>query len=71
MALDKEQKRMVQAFAGTGLGMVAGTLLYYACSGKFVESWTDALSISVLNLLIVIGLGALFIFGSKTPKKDK
>lgn len=71
MALDNEQKRMVKAFAGTGLGMVAGTLLYYACSGKLVESWTDALSISVLNLLIVIGLGTLFIFGSKTPKKDK
>ena len=63
MALDKEQKRMVKAFAGT--------LIYYACSGKLSESWTDALSISVLNLLIVIGIGTLFIFGSKTPKKDK
>jgi hypothetical protein len=49
--------------------MVAGTLIYYACSGK-LESWTDALLLSGMDLLIAIGMGALFVLGSKIPKKD-
>lgn len=69
MALDSEQKRVLKAFAGAGLGMVAGTLIYYACSGK-LESWTDALLLSGMDLLIAIGMGALFVLGSKIPKKD-
>ena len=71
MALDSEQKRVLKAFAGAGLGMVAGTLIYYACSGK-LESWTDALLLSGmdLHLLIAIGMGALFVLGSKIPKKN-
>lgn len=69
--LDKEQKRVLKACAGAGLGMVAGTLIYYACSGKLMESWTDALILSVLNLLVAFGTGSLFVFGSKTPKKDE
>ena len=69
MKLDSEQKRVLKAFAGSGLGMVAGTLIYYACSGK-LESWTDALLLSGMYLLIALGMGALFVLGSKIPKKD-
>ena len=69
MKLDKEQKRVLKAFTGAGLGMVAGTLIYYACSGK-LESWTDALILSALDLLIVSVMGTLFVLGSKTPKKE-
>ena len=70
MALDSEQKRVLKAFAGSGLGMVAGTLIYYVCSGK-LESWTDALLLSGMDLLIVLAIGALFFLGSKIPKKDE
>ncbi len=70
MALDSEQKRVLKAFAGSGLGMVAGTLIYYVCSGK-LESWTDALLLSGMDLLIVLAIGALFVLGSKIPKKDE
>ena len=68
--LDSEQKRVLKAVAGSSLGMIAGTLVYYACSGK-LDSWNDALILSGLYLLIAIGLGALFVFGSKIPKKDE
>ena len=69
MELDREQKRVHKAFAASGLGMIAGTLIYYACSGK-LESWTDALILSGIYLLIAIGMGAFFVLGSKIPKKD-
>ena len=69
MALDKEQKRVLKAFVASGLGMIAGTLIYYACSGK-LESWTDALILSGIYFLIAIGMGAFFVLGSKIPKKD-
>ena len=69
--IDSGQKRVLKAMAGAGLGMIAGTLIYYVCSGKIMESWIDALSISVLNLLITFGIGSLFVFGSKTPKKGE
>ena len=69
MALDREQKRVLKAFAASGLGMIAGTLIYYACSGK-LESWTDALLLSGIYLLIAIGMGAFFVLGSQIPKKD-
>ena len=67
--LDREQKRVLKAFAASGLSMIAGTLIYYACSGK-LESWTDALILSGIYLLIAIGMGAFFVLGSKIPKKD-
>lgn len=70
MKIDSEQKRVLKAVAGSCLGMIAGTLVYYACSGK-LDSWADALILSGLYLLIAIGLGALFFFGSKIPKKDE
>ena len=69
MKLDSEQKRVLKAFATSGLGMIAGTLIYYACSGK-LESWTDALILSGIYLLIAICMGAFFVLGSKIPKKD-
>ena len=69
MKLDSEQKRVLKAIVGSGSGMVAGTLIYYACSGK-LESWTDALLLSGMYLLIAIAMGAFFILGSKIPKKD-
>ena len=69
MKLDSEQKRVLKAFVASGLGMIAGTLIYYACSGK-LESWTDALILSGIYLLIAIGMGAFFVLGSKIPKKD-
>jgi hypothetical protein len=70
MKLDSEQKRALKAFAGAGLGMVAGTLIYYACSGK-LESWTDALLLSGIYLLIEAGMCAFFVLGSKIPTKDE
>ena len=69
MALDKEQKRVLKAFAASGLSLVAGTLIYYACSGK-LESWTDALMLSGIYLLIILCMGTFFVLGSKIPKKD-
>jgi hypothetical protein len=68
MKLDKEQKRILKAVAGSSLGMIAGTLIYYACAGK-LESWKDALLLSGLFLLIGIAMGAFFVLGAKTPKK--
>ena len=50
------------------LGMVAGTLIYYACSGKLLEDWADALIMSAIHLLIVVVLGSLLIVGSRIPK---
>ena len=70
MKLDKEQKRVLKAFAGSGVGIVAGTMIYYACSGK-LESWTDVLLLSGIFLFIVAGMSALFVIGSKIPKKDE
>lgn len=69
MALDREQKRLLKAFAASGLGMIAGTLIYYACSGK-LESWTDALLLSGIYLLIAICMCGFFVLGSQIPKKD-
>lgn len=68
--LDSEQKRVLKAVVGSGLGMVAGTLIYYACSGK-LESWTDALLLSGVLLLIAIGIGVFYVLGSRIPKKDE
>ena len=70
MKLDKEQKRVLKAFAVSGFGFVAGTLIYFACSGK-LESWTDALLLSGMCLLIAIVMGVFFVLGSKIPKKDE
>ena len=69
MALDREQKRVLKAFAASGLGMIAGTLIYYACSGQ-LESWTDALLLSGIYLLIAICMCGFFVLGSQIPKKD-
>lgn len=69
MALDREQKRVLKAFAASGLGMIAGTLIYYACSGQ-LESWTDALLLSGIYLLIAICMCGFFVLGSKIPKKE-
>ena len=68
--LDSEQKRVLKAVVGSGMGMVAGTLIYYACSGK-LESWTDALLLSGVLLLISIGIGVFYVLGSRIPKKDE
>lgn len=68
--LDSEQKRVLKAVVGSGMGMVAGTLIYYACSGK-LESWTDALLLSGVLLLIAIGIGVFYVLGSRIPKKDE
>lgn len=67
--LDSEQKRVLKAISGSSLGMIAGLLLFYACSGK-LDSWTDALVLLGIYLLIVIGMGAFYVLGSKIPKKD-
>lgn len=68
--LDSEQKRVLKAVVGSGMGMVAGTLIYYACSGK-LESWTDALLLSGVLVLIAIGIGVFYVLGSRIPKKDE
>lgn len=68
--LDSEQKRVLKAVVGSGMGMVAGTLIYYACSWK-LESWTDALLLSGVLLLIAIGIGVFYVLGSRIPKKDE
>lgn len=49
--LDSEQKRVLKAVVGSGMGMVAGTLIYYACSGKLESS---------ISLLISNGHGSRF-----------
>ena len=68
--LDSEQKRVLKAVVGSGMGMVAGTLIYYACSGK-LESWSDALLLSGVLLLISIDIGVFYVLGSRIPKKDE
>ncbi|MBR3990469.1 MAG: hypothetical protein IKI85_07980 [Bacteroidales bacterium] len=68
MKLDKEQKKTLKGLTVAWLGMVAGTLIYYACSGKLLEDWADALIISAIHLLIVVVLGSLLIVGSRIPK---
>ena len=68
MKLDKEQKKTLKSLTVAWLGMVAGTLIYYACSGKLLEDWADALIISAIHLLIVVVLGSLLIVGSRIPK---
>ncbi len=65
--LDSEQKRVLKAVAGSGLGMVAGTLIYYVCSGK-LEPWADTLLLSGVLLLIAIVMGVLYVLGSRIPK---
>ena len=68
MKLDKEQKKTLKGLTVAWLGMVAGTLIYYACSGKLLEAWADALIMSAIHLLIVVVLGSLLIVGSRIPK---
>lgn len=68
MKLDKEQKKTLKGLTVAWLGMVAGTLIYYACSGKLLEDWADALIMSAILLLIVVVLGSLLIVGSRIPK---
>lgn len=68
--LDSEQKRVLKAVVGSGMGMVAGTLIYYACSGK-LDSWKDSLAWLGVGLIVAVVMGVFYVLGSKIPKKDE
>ena len=68
--LDSEQKRVLKAISGSGLGYIIGYPLIMWIGGK-LDSWKDALAWLGVGLVVAIVMGVFYVLGSKIPKKDE
>ena len=68
--LDSEQKRILKAISGSSLGFIVGYPLLMWVFGR-IDSWKDALIWLGAGLIVAVLMGALYVIGSKIPKKDE
>lgn len=68
MKLDKEQKRVLKAICPSMLVFTIGYPLVSWIRGK--ADWKEALILFVCGFCVAALMAALYVLGSKMPKKD-